>query len=86
MHEFEGRFEDTKREVIAMSKRYTNGNAEPNANDTTVPDPQDDDENEEEMSGVERLLKRRRLSGDISVRQRSTTLSEVELEEVDGQQ
>ena len=39
-----------------------------------------EEEDEEELSGLERLLKRRRISGDNSVRQATNEISEVEIE------
>ena len=78
MHEYDT-FEDTKKEIIAMGKRFMDAEA-PVAAPNQVPEEEEGDDDDEDMSGFERLLKRRRLSGDLSVRSSSTTLSEVEIE------
>ena len=38
------------------------------------------DDDEEEMSGLERLLKKRRLSGDVSVRDMNSSQPDVDIE------
>ena len=77
LHEFE-KFESTKEEIVKMCRRYIPAahpqeNAQPQIEDEVC----EDDDN---LTGVERLLKRRRLSGDLSVRPAAQSVSEIDVE------
>ena len=76
LHEF-GKYDSTKKEIVDLSKRFKPAE-DPNIEPAEIVENLDDDE--EEMSGLERLLKKRRLSGDVSVRDMNSSQPDVDIE------